>query len=62
MRSVLFVLLLVPVALLAQTAHSDPADPAAMFQLGSRYFNGQNVAKDYQQARKWYEAAAASGV
>jgi len=59
MRSIVFALLLIPVALLAQTAHNDPNDPAAMFQLGSRYFNGEGVAKDYQQARKWYEAAAA---
>jgi len=70
-RGIVFaVLALTSIALMAQTTQpgSDPAaltskatagDVAAMYRLGAMYFEGQGVAKDYQQAHKWFEAAAA---
>jgi TPR repeat protein len=32
-----------------------------MLNLGGLYLNGWGVAQDYQQARQWYEKAAAAG-
>ena len=32
-----------------------------MNSLGNLYFNGNGVTKDYAEARKWYEKAAAAG-
>ena len=37
------------------------SDAAAMNDLGNHYFNGNGVPKDYAEARKWYEKAAAAG-
>jgi TPR repeat protein len=32
-----------------------------MVNLGNLYLNGNGVPKDYAEARKWYEKAAAAG-
>lgn len=33
----------------------------AQHNLGSMYFNGTSVEKDYKQAKEWYEKSAAQG-
>ena len=35
-------------------------DVTAMNDLGNQYFNGNGVPKDYVEARKWFEKAAAA--
>jgi len=35
--------------------------PSAQFDLGSAYHNGQGVPQDYQEAIRWYRAAAEQG-
>lgn len=39
----------------------DPADPAALFELGCLYAAGRDVALDYVAAHKWFNVAAARG-
>lgn len=36
-------------------------DPAALYELGSRYFNGEGVSKDYAEAMRWVRLAAEQG-
>jgi len=68
MRS-LFIVLLLSITVSAQaapasddvaalTAKASAGDPAAMTQLGSMYYEGKGTPRDYQQARRWFEAAA----
>lgn len=35
--------------------------PEAQYQLGERYFKGDGICKDYEEARKWYLRAAENG-
>ena len=39
----------------------DSGDPQAMYELGCRYHIGDNVEQNYEEAAKWYRAAAEQG-
>lgn len=40
---------------------AEKGDPAAQYQFGVRYYEGNGVAKDYEVAFKWYQLAAEQG-
>jgi TPR repeat protein len=40
---------------------ADEGDPVAQFNLGSRYFNGEDVKKNEEQAGYWWKRAAKQG-
>ena len=71
MRNLLIILLLLTfsVMLFAQAAMSlddlkrdaSKGDTSAMFELASRYYHGEGIAKDPAMAAKWFLAAAEKG-
>lgn len=52
---------LFPKAVEAIRALADSGDATALFHMGKFYDNGNGVAKDPQEAAKWYERAALNG-
>lgn len=48
-------------ALHALTQSAEQGDPAAQYQLGVAYANGDGVATDYSQAAHWFAEAAHNG-